>query len=365
MTSPRASRHLRFIQHALLYTTKCLRTFIFQLMSFRPFSSIGLPAPPSPKKYDEDDDFRALIPRGSWELHMHVLDPRFPLAASAVYRPTHFHTSQDARTFEQDVAGLDGVVIVQPSIYGHDNACTLAALRELGGPQRAHAVVSFDPATTSSETLQGWHALGVRGVRLNLQSGGAAPPAVEELEAAIRAYADAVRPLGWVLQIYASLPTIAKLEPLLADGADKLGVRFCIDHMGHPNLEASHSSSSSLATTVADPYTIPHFAALVRLLRSGNTWVKLSAAYRFSASADGFSDAAPVARELLRVAGRDRVVFATDWPHTRFEGLDIRPWIRAVLVDWCRRDVALIERVFRGNAEELWSPPATLLPTAS
>ncbi|KAK8118321.1 TIM barrel metal-dependent hydrolase [Apiospora kogelbergensis] len=101
----------------------------------------------------------------------------------------------------------------------------------------------------------------------------------------------------------------------------------------------------------------------MRLLEGGNTWVKLSAAYRFSASADGFSDAAPVAKELLRVAGRNRVVFATDWPHTRFEGLDIRPWIRTVLFDLCEKGERLIERVFKGNAEELWSTP--LLSTES
>ena len=150
---------------------------------------------------------------------MHVLDPRFPLDASAVYKPSHFHTSQDATAFERDMAGLDGVVIVQPSIYGHDNACTLSALQALGGPDRARAVVSFNPATTPTETLQEWHRQGVRGVRLNLQSGGAAPPATPALEATLRQYAAAVRPLGWVLQIYASLPTIAKLEPLLSDGA--------------------------------------------------------------------------------------------------------------------------------------------------
>ncbi|KAK8124228.1 hypothetical protein PG999_004146 [Apiospora kogelbergensis] len=355
-TASRGAAHLRFVQHALLYTTKCIRVFLFQLMRFRPssFTLASSPSIPSllPSPPKDDDDFRALIPRGSWDSHMHVLDPRFPLDAAAVYKPTHFHTSRDAAAFERDLAGLDGVVVVQPSIYGHDNACTLSALRALGGPDRARAVVAFDPAATPPETLAAWHRLGVRGVRLNLQSGGAAPPARAALEAALRAHAAAVRPLGWVLQIYASLPTIAQLEPLLADGAAQLGVRVCIDHMGHPDLAASRAFAQS-----GDPYALAGFASLVRLLEGGNAWVKLSAAYRFSAAPDGFSDAAPVAKELLRVAGRSRVVFATDWPHTRFEGLDIRPWIRTVLVDLCEKDEGLIERVFRGNAEELWSPP--------
>jgi predicted TIM-barrel fold metal-dependent hydrolase len=60
-----------------------------------------------------------------------------------------------------------------------------------------------------------------------------------------------------------------------------------------------------------------------------------------------------MARELLRIAGKTSVVFATDWPHTRFEGLDIRPFIERV-IEWCGRDEKLIDRLFRGNAEQLW-----------
>ena len=49
----------------------------------------------------------------------------------------------------------------------------------------------------------------------------------------------------------------------------------------------------------------------------------------------------------------NRVVFASDWPHTRFEGLDIKPFVKRVM-EWCEWDERLIERVFRGNAEMLW-----------
>jgi len=36
---------------------------------------------------------------------------------------------------------MDRVVIVQPSVYGTDNACTLAAVRRLGTRARAVAVI--------------------------------------------------------------------------------------------------------------------------------------------------------------------------------------------------------------------------------
>ncbi len=106
-----------------------------------------------------------------------------------------------------------------------------------------------------------------------------------------------------------------------------------------------------------DPYALPGFAALIRLLEAGHTFVKLSALYRISKRAD-LRDPEPVAKEIIRVAGKTRVVFATDWPHTRFEGLDIRPFIEKVL-DWCDDDSNLAERLFRGNAEDLWGVQRT------
>ena len=58
-------------------------------------------------------------------------------------------------------------------------------------------------------------------------------------------------------------------------------------------------------------------------------------------------------RELIRLRGRDRIVFATDWPHTRFDGVDIRPWMEKVLA-WCGQDETLVDALFRATAEDLW-----------
>ncbi|KAK7431249.1 hypothetical protein QQZ08_002290 [Neonectria magnoliae] len=276
------------------------------------------------------------IPSGAWDSHMHVVDPAaYALSPTAAYRPST-HSLAQALAFEESV-GVRNIVLVQPSIYGFDNACLLDALRQLG-PQRGRGVVQFDPAATSPATLDEWHALGVRGVRLNIQSsGGEVDP--HRLSLQLHQYADAVRRLDWVVQVYVPMPLIALLEPIVPT----LNVRFCIDHIGHPTLK-DHSGS--------DPYQIPGFSSLVRLLQGGNTYVKLSAPYRFS-QVPNHSDAEPIAKELIGLFGTTRIVFATDWPHTRFEGLDIRPWIETVL-DWCAEDEALRERLFRGNAEDLW-----------
>lgn len=53
-------------------------------------------------------------------------------------------------------------------------------------------------------------------------------------------------------------------------------------------------------------------------------------------------------------AGKEQLVFATDWPHTRFEGVDIAPFAEASL-RWCaEEDAGMAERLFRRNAEVLW-----------
>ena len=272
---------------------------------------------------------------------MHVFDPvRYATAANARYTPKT-HTASDAIKFEATV-GMHGIVLVQPSSYGTDNSCMLDALLQLG-PEKARAVVMLDPERTDLETLEKWHTWGVRGVRVNLQSVEWTPSA-GELASMLRKYADVIRPMNWVLQIYATLATIESIEDIVPS----LGVRICIDHIGHPIL----NSPDSIYSQTWNPHDLPGFSSLTRLLQGGKTFVKMSGAYRFSQSKD-YEDVAPIAQEILKVAGHDRVVFATDWPHTRFDGLDIKPWVEKVL-EWCTGDAKLIDRVFRDNAIDLW-----------
>ena len=220
----------------------------------------------------------------------------------------------------------------------------LDALRQLG-PQHARAVVAFDPNTTSVSTLQVWHRIGVRGARFNLQSVGKTRDS-NELAAILHQYADMIRPLDWVLQLYVPIAKIIALEKIIPE----LQVRVCFDHFGQPELPDPDINSPYSIT--GNPYLLPGFASLINLLEQGNTFVKMSAPYRISTEAEQ-RDLEPVAKELLRVAGKSRIVFATDWPHTRFEGLDIRPFMERV-VEWCGEDKVLTERVFKSNAEDLW-----------
>jgi predicted TIM-barrel fold metal-dependent hydrolase len=84
--------------------------------------------------------------------------------------------------------------------------------------------------------------------------------------------------------------------------------------------------------------------------------VKISGAYRLSADPE-MKCVRAMARELMSVAPT-RLVFATDWPHTQFDGLDIMPFIEECL-SWSRAGSGLRERLFRRNAEELWDVQGT------
>ncbi|KAK5135836.1 hypothetical protein LTR08_004484 [Meristemomyces frigidus] len=280
----------------------------------------------------------ARIPKDTWDTHMHVVDPRtFPLSQDAQYQPAP-HTLGDAQAFLKQL-GIKKMVIVQPSIYGNDNSCTLDGLRKLGATN-GRAVVQFDPEITSATQLHEWHELGVRGVRLNFKSVGATLDAAS-LSSAMHTYADAVRDLGWVLELYIALEDVALLEEVVPQLG---GVKVCIDHFGHPA-----PSSLAAATSAHD---LRGFSSLVQLLKQGQTWVKISASYRLDKD-PRHPVIESICRELVKLRP-DRCVFATDWPHTRFDGLDVGPHLEAIL-DWVEAEGVPLQQILVRNAEALFN----------
>lgn len=281
------------------------------------------------------------LPRGACDCHTHIFGPadRFPFSPQRVYTP-------GAASIEDLLAlhgalGLDRVVIVHPSPYGADNACTIDALRRLGARARGVAVID---ATTSDAALREMHAAGVRGVRVNLETGGVHDPAAARRllqEAASRA-----APLGWHVQTYTNLAVIAALH----DAMLALPTTLVIDHFGRAQ------AAQGLAQ--------PGFAELLSLVRRGKAYVKLSAPYRISEQPD-HPAAAAIARALID-ANPDRVVWGTDWPHpggtlrTAAERDKIEPFIpvddgRALnrLAEWVG-DAARLAKILVGNPARLY-----------
>ena len=68
------------------------------------------------------------------------------------------------------------------------------------------------------------------------------------------------------------------------------------------------------------------------MLQGGNVWVKVSGAYRLDQD-PSHPLVQSLARWILRTRP-DRCVFATDWPHTRFEDIDVTRYLDQ-LFNWC------------------------------
>ncbi len=286
------------------------------------------------------------VPRGATDCHVHVFGPVERFA----YDPERRYTPGDASIANlqrlHGVLGIDRVVIVHPSPYGTDNACSLDAARQIGPSARVVAVID---TTESDGALQAMHADGVRGVRVNLETGAVIDPAAawRDLEAA----AKRVAPLGWHVQTFTNLAVIAAL----ADKLDTLATPLVIDHFG--------SAQAALGTGQ------PGFETLLRLVGSGKAYVKLSAGYRISTQ-NGWSDIAPIAKALM-AANPERVVWGTDWPHpggrkrTGDNVLSTEPFrpiddgaALSLFMSWCDGDVALARRVLVDNPAHLYDYPA-------
>jgi D-galactarolactone isomerase len=269
-------------------------------------------------------------PEGTVECHSHVYDPaRFPYPDPNRVFPAH-----NVADFTAMLArlGVRRAVIVQPSHYMFDNACTLDAVATMNAqhPQNARAVVTPTPDCDAAE-IRRLHAAGGRGARFFLPKG----LGWEHLER----IAALVAPFGWHIQIQ-------DLDgSRLTDQAARLLALPCpvvIDHIGRippgpgPRTGATH----------------PAFLALLKMLESGRVWVKLSAPYYSSATGYPYSDAEPRVRALLE-ARPDRLVWGANWPHPDQDPKPDDVADFALLPDWIP-DAALRGKILRDNAEALY-----------
>ncbi|MGE7471007.1 amidohydrolase family protein [Bosea sp. NPDC003192] len=230
------------------------------------------------------------VPPGACDCHVHLFGPpeRFPFAADRIYTPGN--AGEKALLTLHERLGMSRVVLVQPSPYGTDNSRLLSGLAELGSRARAVAVVERD---ASSVLLQGLSKAGVRGLRLNVDTQGVVDP--ETIWTSLHAEAIRCARLGWHVQILTRLSVIAALGDRLAT----LPAPLVIDHFGRPDLDQGIDQ--------------PSFAALLRLVRSGTVWVKLSSIGRLCGAQQ--DRIAPFVRDLVE-ARADRMVWGSDWPHT-------------------------------------------------
>jgi predicted TIM-barrel fold metal-dependent hydrolase len=235
---------------------------------------------------------RLELPPGACDCHAHVCGPasKYPPYAKRVYTPPLRAEISDYLKM-LDTLGVERAVLVQPSFYGTDNSAMLDAIEAAGGRFRGVAVV---PPDVSDKALERLHAQGVRGARVNIvdtREGKGVLPLGALLPLARR-----IQPLGWHMEFLMHADEFPRLDETLAD----FPVDVVLGHLGYVRTDKG----------VADP----GFQALLRLLRGGRAWVKLTGAYRISPAPMPHPDTVVFARALLESAPQ-RLVWGTDWPH--------------------------------------------------
>ena len=273
---------------------------------------------------------RFKLPPLSCDTHAHICGP----LALYLYSAARIYTPPDALlpAYRQllGTLGVERAVLVQPSIYGSDNAALLNALAT--DPQRLRGVAVIDADTPQAE-LERMHGLGVRGVRCNIvdvkEGKGRLP--ID----ALRALAQRIRPLGWHLEFLMHVDEFPELDVLLAD----FPVDVVFGHLGY--MKPGQGMDA------------PGFAALLRLLRGGRAWVKLTGPYRISGETLPYADVTPFAHALLNAAP-ERIVWGTDWPHVMVKSVMPNDGDLCDLLEQWVPDVALRHQVLVSNPAQLY-----------
>lgn len=230
------------------------------------------------------------IPEGACDCHVHTFDPQhFPYSPSRPYTPEP--VSVDELRSLHKALHMDRVIVVQTTVYGTDNSGALDAMKKLGSHARGVAVID---ERTPESALDEMDRVGIRGIRLNLETAGQTDPEIgrKRFQAAV----ERIKTRKWHIQIYARLSVIEGIKDLVA--AAPMPVVF--DHFG--GMQAGLGADQL------------GFSSLMTLVRTGKAYVKISAPYRSSTDAPDYPDVAPLARALV-ASNPQRILWGSDWPH--------------------------------------------------
>jgi len=267
---------------------------------------------------------RLATPAGACDTHIHFYNARWPSAPTALITPLDAWID-DYRALRERL-GLSRVVVVQPTTYGFDNACQLAAMEAFGEDARGVMVVGPDVTDTELKRLT---ALGVCGARFHMLPGGALP--WEALEAT----AARVASFGWHVQLQFQGREFAER----AETFRSLPTPIVVDHVGRFMPPVTPDDAA--------------FRALLGLIDGGRCWVKLSAPYESSTvGPPGWDDVRPLARALVAAAPA-RMLWASNWPHPGQKAPPDEADLLDLLLDWAD-DEATRARILVDNPAALY-----------
>ena len=237
------------------------------------------------------------LPPLACDCHAHICGPSgmYAYAAKRVYTPPDALLA--AYRAMLATLGVDRAVLVQPSVYGTDNAALLDALAAAGPRFRGVAVVE---ESVGEAELERMHRLGVRGVRCNVVDVPAEEKGTLPLDSLSR-LAHRIAPFGWHLELLVHVDEFPDFDDAFAE----FPVPVVVGHLGYMKTDRGLEA--------------PGFQALLRAMRNGRCWAKLTGPYRISTQPHPHPDVTPFARTLVEAAP-NRVVWGTDWPHVMVRG---------------------------------------------
>ncbi len=201
-------------------------------------------------------------------------------------------------------------MVVQPSSYGVDNRCTLAAVQELGAADtRAIVVLAGDE---SDRCLLDMHAAGARGIRVNALRGDALDR--ERLQPLCARVAE----LGWHLQLHVD----GAVLPDLAAWIKRLPLPVVLDHFARMPIGQAPGQ--------------PAWLALRDLLDTDKIWVKLSAPYLISQVGPTSYEDLHEPTDVLLAHAPHRMLWGSDWPHPGWQARAQAPLDAQQLLDFVR-----------------------------
>jgi predicted TIM-barrel fold metal-dependent hydrolase len=220
------------------------------------------------------------------DAHTHVFLRGLPMPIDARYRPDH-DASWETLLALAEKNGVGRAVILQPSFLGFDNSYLFEALR--AEPGRFRGVPWVSPSITVSE--DDWENLariGVRGLRFPIY--GLPTPQWSYYKDML---AEAKK-RDWPIHLYVESKRLPEILPVLLDDGHKV----VIPHYG-------------MFDRTLGPARDPGFKVLLDSAPGRNVWVVMCGAYRVGP--ERTRAATPM---LLDAFGADRLMWASDWPHT-------------------------------------------------
>jgi D-galactarolactone isomerase len=260
---------------------------------------------------------------GACDCHVHIYEDKYPLIPNVAVIPPHSPVS--AYREVQQACGLSRAVIVQPTGYGFDNSCTLAALAEMGESARGIALIGPDASDTEILRL---HEGGMRGVRFMMIGGPLTWEGLEPMAARLARF-------GWMVNLQLDGRDLPTHEEVLK----RLPCRLVIDHNGKflEPVKPDH----------------PAFQSLLRILDTGKVWIKLSAPYETSKTgAPAYEDVSLLARTLAEKFP-ERCLWASNWPHPGRSPQPSSVAMYDLLFSWAQGD-AVRKKILVSNPSELY-----------